>query len=193
MGDSAKSSVYSGSDSERGVTPGVSSDLFDCFLSYSPLDAMFVSQVLCKELESTGGLRVCLQHRDLPLQDDSNTNLLLATKVAEASNKTVVVLTANYLNTELADGGCMFSAITQNKQVIFIVVGGPPESLLLHPNLRSVLSLPSLVLQWGQDQFWPQLQFCLSNSTVPEAESNYYSTCKFPGSNSESYQHVISH
>ena len=55
---------------------------------------MFVRQVLAHDLEVGSKYRVCLHHRDLP----NNT----VVRAGEAAQRTIVVLSPNFLKTEWA-------------------------------------------------------------------------------------------
>lgn len=169
-------------------------ELFDSFVSYSPLDSMFVNQILGKELEASNQYRVCLHHRDLPA---TTTKSDAVRKVAEASKKTIIVLSNNYLKTEWANvdyRSGLFQAISdKNTKLIFVLLGNQ-DTALLNPNIRHLLS-NNIILQWGESQFWTKLRYSLPNQALQPIESHYYSTCKFPPSYSEkeNFQHMISH
>ena len=153
-------------------------EIFDAFVSYSPNDAMFVNQILGKELEATCGYRVCLHHRDLP-----NTSACSETvgRVASASRSTVLVLSTNYLNTEWAalDYRQGLLPLLQSDRPLVVVLLGSQETALLYPGVRQLLAGRPL-LQWGETQFWPRLQQALPRPPPPETDSHYYSVCQFP-------------
>ena len=176
------STVYSESEAE----------LFDTFVSYSPLDAAFVHSILGKELEAGNQYRVCLQHRDLPAPTAQSEQ---ARKVMQSSKKTIIVLSNNYLRTEWVNAdyksGLYQSAQDKNSKLIFILLGAQ-DAALSDPNMCSLLS-NSIILQWGESQFWTKLQYSLPVTCTQRLESHYYSTCKFPATFSEKDSHIISH
>ena len=174
--DSPKS-TYSETTSTDSTGSG-GSEIFDAFVSYSPHDAMFVNQILGKELEATCGYRVCLHHRDLP-----NTSACSETvgRVASASRSTVLVLSTNYLSTEWAalDYRQGLLPLLQSDRPLIVVLLGSQETALLYPGVRQLLAGRPL-LQWGETQFWPRLQQVLPRLAQPDQDSHYYSVCQFP-------------
>ena len=166
-------------------------ELFDVCVSYSPMDEMFVKTILAKELEASGQLRVCFQHRDLPAQSDQ------VPKVMQTSKKTIIVLSNNYLRTEWSNpdyksGLVQTIAADKNVKLIFVLVGNQ-DSALTNPTICQLLST-NILLQWGEPQFWSKLRYALPVVCSRRLESHYYSTCKFPLSYSlEKDNNVISH
>ena len=80
--------------------------VFDAFVAYSGADDVFVRQILSPELEHGGKYvpypsryKLCLFYRDLPPQVVIQDLIMQAT---EASRRTVVVLSENFLKCEWA-------------------------------------------------------------------------------------------
>jgi hypothetical protein len=69
--------------------------LYDAYIVYSPRDEMLVSKEICTKLE-TMGASMCLHHRDLPACHLSAS----VDSAIDASRRTILVLSANFLNTE---------------------------------------------------------------------------------------------
>ena len=167
-------------------------EMFDAFVSYSPLDAAFVHQILGKELESSQQYRVCLQHRDLPSPSQPDQ----VRKVMQSSRKTIIVLSNNYLRTQWVNSDYkagMYHALTEekNQKLIFVLLGGQ-DAALADPTMVSMLN-SSIILQWGESQFWTKLRYSLPVVCSQRLESHYYSTCKFPPGFSEKDANMISH
>ena len=167
-------------------------ELFDTFVSYSPLDSAFVQQILSKELEAAGlHQRVCLQHRDLPAHTQHQT----LGKVVQSSRKTIIILSNNFVRTEWSSELYQAALINSvhNKNLVFVLLGSQDQALA-SPGLCSLLS-QSIILQWGEPQFWTKLQCSLPLqhcSSQPRPESHYYSTCRF-STQGFSDKDVISH
>ena len=147
----------------------------DTFVTYSPLDAAFVHQILGPELQQGAGRpgAVCLQHRDLPASDSA---------AASHARRTVCVLSNNYLRTEWQSSPGLrghLSSLAASKGLVWVLLGAQ-DLALQDPGLCSLLTSPAVtVLQWGEPQFWAKLRAVLPG---PGLESHYYSTCKFPPS-----------
>ena len=147
----------------------------DTLVTYSPLDAAFVHQILGPELQQGAGRpgAVCLQHRDLPASDSA---------AASHARRTVCVLSNNYLRTEWQSSPGLrghLSSLAASKGLVWVLLGAQ-DLALQDPGLCSLLTSPAVtVLQWGEPQFWAKLRAVLP---APGLESHYYSTCKFPPS-----------
>ena len=187
--DSPKSTYSEASSTASDSRQG--GEIFDAFVSYSPQDAMFVQQILGKELEAVCGYRVCLQHRDLPhLSCCSDT----VGQVAEASRATILVLSSNYLATEWAEldyRSGLLPVLQNPQQPVLVVLLGSPEQALLYPGVRQLLAGRAL-LQWGDSQFWPRLQAALPR-LARDQDSHYYSVCQFPPNMGQHLSQLISH
>ena len=187
--DSPKS-TYSETSTESGQ-----GDIFDAFITYSPHDAVFVHQILGKELEAVCGYRVCLHHRDLPGTSVSSETV---GRVAEASRATVLVLSSNYFATEWGSldhhAGLLPLLQSPHQPVVVVVLGSQEPQLLLYPGVRQLLGGRSL-LQWGERSFWGRLQQAVGPRLgAKEDESHYYSVCQFPPSySSQNFTQLISH
>ena len=153
-----------------------SGKLFDCYISYSPADDVFVRQVLAHDLEVGNKYRVCLHHRDLP-----NNTVISDTVVraGEAAKRSIVVLSPNFLKTEWArydfKSGLLQAVNQGSKKVIFVLVGSL-ENCQLDPNLRLLLK-NNIVLQWGDALFWEKMRYSLPDlqQAQPQSPSTYSS------------------
>jgi len=134
--------------------------LFDAYVAYSPTDDVFVRQVLAHDLEVSSKYRVCLHHRDLPPNQVISDTVVRA---GEAAQRTIVVLSQNFLKTEWArydfKSGLLQAVNQGNKKVIFVLVGSL-DSCQLDPNLRLLLK-NNIVLQWGDALFWEKMRYSL--------------------------------
>jgi len=150
--------------------------LFDAYLSYSPGDDVFVRQVLSHDLEVGSKYRVCLHHRDLPANTVISDTVVRA---AEAAQRTIVVLSPNFLKTEWArydyKSGLLQAVNQGSKKVIFVLVGSV-ENTTLDPNLRLLLK-NNIVLQWGDSLFWEKMRYSLPDlqQAQPQVPSSYSS------------------
>jgi hypothetical protein len=191
--DSPKS-TYSETSTDSSQHGG---EIFDAFVTYSPNDAMFVNQILGKELEATCGYRVCLHHRDLPGTSACSEPV---GRVAEASQATILVLSTNYLATEWPglDYRSGLLPVLQSARPLVVVLLGTQEAALVYPGVRQLLAGRTL-LQWGEAQFWARLQMAIPRPAGQE-DSHYYSVCQFAGSKpqpppqySADFRQLISH
>jgi len=156
--------------------------LFDAYISYSAADDVFVRQVMSGELEVTHSYRLCLHHRDLP-----GTTVLADTviRASEAAQRTVVILSPNYLKTEWSrydyKSGLLQAINNGNKKVIFVLLGNI-ENNQLDPNLRLLLK-NNIVLQWGDSLFWEKMRYSLPDQqqeAQPQVAASVYSTYRPP-------------
>ena len=154
-----------------------SGKLFDAYLSYSAGDELFVRQMISEKLEGAGAnYRLCLHHRDLP----GNTVLAdTVVRASEAAQRTVVILSANFLKTEWSrydyKSGLLQAVNNSSKKVIFVLLGNL-ESSAMDPNLRLLLK-NNIVLSWGDSLFWDKLRYSLPDlqTASPQAPALMYS------------------
>ena len=146
-----------------------SGKLFDAYISYSPGDDVFVRQVLAHDLEVGSKYRVCLHHRDLPNNTVVSDTVVRA---GEAAQRTIVVLSPNFLKTEWArydfKSGLLQAVNQGSKKVIFVLVGSL-DSCQLDPNLRLLLK-NNIVLQWGDSLFWEKMRYSLPDQQQAQAQ-----------------------
>ena len=114
----------------------------------------------------------------------------------QSSRKTIIVLSNNYLRTQWVSSDYkagMYHALTEekNQKLIFVLLGGQ-DAALADPTMVSMLN-SSIILQWGESQFWTKLRYSLPVVCSQRLESHYYSTCKFPPGFSEKDSNMISH
>ena len=161
--------------------------VFDAFVAYSGADDVFVRQILSPELEHGGKYvpypmryKLCLFYRDLPPQVCVPDLILQAT---EASRRTVVVLSENFLKCEWAryefksgllqalqatGGGGTWG----RRRLIFVVLGEIRE--IQDPELRLYLKAGT-VLQWGDKSFWEKLCYLLPDVASHQPAEDTYS------------------
>ena len=180
----------------QSTTSSVQEDkkLFDAYISYSARDSLLVDQVVYRELETK--YRLCLHHRDI------QTNTVLTEtvhKVSEASNKIIIVLSQNFLQTEWSRmdyKAGLLQTLSTGKRVIFLVAG-VLDLTLIDPTLRLLLKTGEVVSISD-----PGLMQRLELTMAPaHNENHYYSTMKFPHGGTmklptvymESDKNVISH
>ncbi|XP_046742848.1 toll-like receptor 7 isoform X1 [Diprion similis] len=140
--------------------------LYDGYLCYSPKDEDFVLRSLVAELEhgagaGSGGLRLCLHHRDLPCLRAAAPVVLEA---AEASRRVLIVLTRNFLQTEWSRfefRAAVHEALRGRPGQLVVVQAGPvaPEAES-DPELRPYLRT-AVRLRWGEKRFWERLRFAM--------------------------------
>jgi len=151
-----------------------SGKLFDAYIAYSPVDEVFVRQVLAHDLEVGSKHRVCLHHRDLPPNTVISDTVVRA---GEAAQRTIIVLSQNFLKTEWSrydfKSGLLQAVNQGSKKVIFVLVGSI-DSCQLDPNLRLLLK-NNIVLQWGDSLFWEKMRYSLPDQqqAQPQAPSTY--------------------
>ena len=143
--------------------------VFDAYISYSPGDDVFVRQVLAHDLEVGSKYRICLHHRDLPNNTVVSDTVVRA---GEAAQRTIVVLSPNFLKTEWArydfKSGLLQAVNQGSKKVIFVLVGSL-DSCQRDPNLRLLLK-NNIVLQWGDSLFWEKMRYSLPDQQQAQAQ-----------------------
>ena len=147
-----------------------SGKLFDAYIAYSPVDDVFVRQVLAHDLEVGSKHRVCLHHRDLPPNTVISDTVVRA---GEAAQRTIVVLSQNFLKTEWSrydfKSGLLQAVNQGSKKVIFVLVGSI-DSCQLDPNLRLLLK-NNIVLQWGDSLFWEKMRYSLPDQQQAQPQA----------------------
>ena len=159
--------------------------VFDAFVAYSGADEVFVRQVLAPELEHGGKYvpypnryKLCLFYRDLPPQVCISDLIMQAT---DASRRTVVVLSDNFLKSEwsrfefksgllqalqASDGGTL-----GRRKLIFVILGDIANRDV-DPELRLYLK-SGTVIQWGDKSFWEKLCYLLPDVSRVQPEDTY--------------------
>ena len=137
--------------------------IFDAFMTYSAKDDAFVRQVLAPGLEhglSSQQYKLCLFYRDLPIQAYIADTIVQA---SEASRRTIIILSENFLKSEWSrydyKSGLIQALRSGRTKVIVIVLGNVPNRDI-DPDLRLYLKT-SIVLYWGDRQFWEKLKYAL--------------------------------
>lgn len=142
-----------------------SDKIFDAFMTYSAKDDAFIRQVLAPGLEhglSSQQYKLCLFYRDLPIQQSYLADTIV--QASDASRRTVIILSENFLKSEWGRydyKSGLHQALRQGKatKVIVIVLGNVPNRDI-DPDLRLYLK-SSIVLYWGDRQFWEKLKYAL--------------------------------
>ncbi|XP_044012046.1 toll-like receptor 6 [Aphidius gifuensis] len=130
---------------------------FDAYISYSAVDEIFVSQVLVPGLSS---YRLCLHYRNL----SSDANLTDAvTEAADASRRTILILSSNFLNGEWARFEfkiALKNALTKKgRSVILLCIGGVCFDDL-DVDFKKKISHHT-VIDWDDKLFWQKLKFAM--------------------------------
>eukprot|EP00095_Tigriopus_kingsejongensis_P005757 snap_masked-scaffold28_size608977-processed-gene-5.4 protein:Tk05757 transcript:snap_masked-scaffold28_size608977-processed-gene-5.4-mRNA-1 annotation:"slit homolog 2 protein" len=175
--------------------------IFDAFLAYSAKDEVFVRQVLAPELEishTSQQYKLCLFYRDLPSIHHhlhggaTNHNIYhqipdSIVQAAEASRRTVIILSEHFLKSEWARydyKSGLHTALRCNRgqKLIVILLGDIASRRDLDPELRLYMK-SGIVLQWGDKLFWDKLRYALPDTRVlnssafsPDTNSFRYET-----------------
>jgi hypothetical protein len=109
-------------------------------------------------------------------------------RAAEASHRTLIVLSANFIATEWSRydyKSGLLQAVNNGghgRKVVFVILGGI-EGSLVEPSLRLLLK-NNIVLHWGEPLFWEKLRYSL-----PDPEQKAAAQPQQPYSSSGSQQH----
>ena len=189
------SSLFDASDADK---------LFDAFVAYSAKDDSFVRQMIAPELEvappdmalsrnsSHHLYKLCLFYRDIPAasaaaSEDGYSSSLgdSIVQAAEASRRTVLVLSEHFLKVEWARfdyksglhqafrAAAMASSGGRRgrgrwrrpKRLIVIALGDVAQRRDLDPDLRILLK-SATVLQWSDKRFWEKLKYALPETSM---------------------------
>ncbi|KAI4479729.1 hypothetical protein M0804_010779 [Polistes exclamans] len=140
--------------------------LYDCYVSYSPNDEDFILHSLAAELEhGPSSLRLCLHHRDLPCMLRTSTPGPTILDAVDASRRTLIVLTRNFLQTEWSrfELRAAFHEALRGRANQLIVVQAANLSLEhdRDTELRPYLRNAALILTWGEKRFWERLKYAI--------------------------------
>lgn len=184
--------------------------IFDAFIAYSAKDEAFLRQILAPELElsqtSSQQYKLCLFYRDLPAIHHMNGGgIPLAhhphhhhhhiyhqipdaiVQAAEASRRTVIVLSEHFLKSEWSrydykSGLHTALRCNRGKKLIVILLGDIASRRDLDPDLRLYMKT-GIVLQWGDKLFWDKLRYALPDIRIlntsafsPDTNSFRYET-----------------
>ncbi len=138
--------------------------LFDAFVSYSPKDEPFVRESLSSALERpAASYRLCLHHRDIPASTNQAYMADTIVRAAEASKRTIIVLSDNFLKSEWSrfdyKSGIHSAFRNGSKKIIFVQMDAL-TSREVDPNLRLYMKT-NIVLKWSDKQFWEKLRYSL--------------------------------
>ncbi|XP_015187059.1 PREDICTED: slit homolog 2 protein-like [Polistes dominula] len=140
--------------------------LYDCYVSYSPNDEDFILHSLAAELEhGPTSLRLCLHHRDLPCMLRTSTPGPTILEAVDASRRTLIVLTRNFLQTEWSrfELRAAFHEALRGRanQLIVVQAANLSPELDRDPELRPYLRNAALTLTWGEKRFWERLKYAI--------------------------------
>lgn len=130
---------------------------FDAYISYSSVDEIFVSQVLVPRLSS---YRLCLHYRNI----SSSANLTDAvTDAADASRRTIIILSRNFLHGEWARFEfkiALKNALTKKGRLVILLCIGGVCFNDLDTELKKHISQHT-VIDWDDKLFWQKLKFAM--------------------------------
>merc|ERR1719245_632784 len=144
---------------------------FDAYITYSPKDDVITREVIAAGLESESvardgrphaGYRVCLHHRDLNSNSPYIADPII--QATEASKRTILVLSENFLKSEWSrfdyKSGLHQALRSSGNKKLIVIMLGDVANRDIDPDLRLYLKT-SNVLHWGEARFWDKLKYAL--------------------------------
>ena len=138
---------------------------FDAYITYSPKDDAFTREVIAAGLENpvgTNRYRLCLHHRDLISNSAYVADTII--QATEASKRTILVLSENFLKSEWSrfdyKSGLHQALRASKSKKLIVIMLGDVANRDIDPDLRLYLKT-SNVLHWGEAKFWEKLKYAL--------------------------------
>ena len=170
---------------------------FDAYVTYSPKDDAFTREVLAASLESQD-YKLCLHHRDLMSNSTYVSDTIIT--ATEASKRTILVLSENFLKSEWARfdyKSGLHQALRNHKgssssKKVIVVMLGDVANRDIDPDLRLYLKT-AYVLHWGEAKFWEKLKYALPDRTTSLMGSTQSSVVSSTTSVLSSHHHSPQH
>nr|AOF80300.1 toll [Macrobrachium rosenbergii] len=148
--------------------------VYDAFISYSEMDAPFVTEVFAAELENGDpSYKLCLASRDYQTVGTYVGDFIVHS--IESSHKTVLVLTKNFVDHDW----CKFSfkaghleALKNFKNRVIVVVCGDVNESEMDSDLASVVK-GATRLKYEDKSFWSKLHASLPSGTNKISQQCY--------------------
>ena len=148
--------------------------MFDAFVSYSLKDEQFVGQVLATELEHSAqvagsSFRLCLQHRDFPT-NSTGSNASAGDPLTlglAASRRIVLVISQSFIESEWTRPEvrtALTGFLRRPRARLVAVLLSPWSDDQSDPEL-SLLLRSSILIRWGERNFWPKIRYYLPDPT----------------------------